>query len=147
MLPWAGLPHLLYPAQDGGVAAVRRQQEIAGPGYRASESNGEGELAMALETYPWDAAEHIDSPAAAAAYFEAAVELALESGDHAIVAAALGDIARARGMSEIAREAGVTREALYKALSERGDPKLSTLLGVMRALGLKLRVEPKEAAA
>ena len=102
---------------------------------------------MTLETYPWDAAEHIDSPEAAAAYFEAAVELAVESGDHAIVAAALGDIARARGMSEIAREAGVTREALYKALSERGDPKLSTLLGVMRALGLKLRVEPKEAAA
>ena len=54
------------------------------------------------------------------------------------IAAALGDIARAIGMTQMATEAGVTREALYKALSPTGDPRLSTLLGVMKALGLKL---------
>jgi probable addiction module antidote protein len=60
------------------------------------------------------------------------------------VAAALGVIARARGMSEVAREAGVTREALYRALSESGDPRLTTLLGVARALGVSFtaHVEP-----
>ncbi|MBV9910637.1 MAG: putative addiction module antidote protein, partial [Hyphomicrobiales bacterium] len=57
------------------------------------------------------------------------------------VASALGAIARARGMSKVAREAGVTRPALYKALSEDGDPRLSTVLGVVKALGLKLTFE------
>jgi probable addiction module antidote protein len=65
---------------------------------------------------------------------------ALESGEAAYIAAALGVVARARGMAEVAREAGVTRASLYKALSENGDPQLTTLLGVMKALGLKLTV-------
>lgn len=73
-----------------------------------------------------------------AAYLEAA----LEDGDPGVVAAALGDIARTKGMSEIAREAGLGRESLYKALSESGNPELSTVLRVVRALGLKLCAAP-----
>ena len=63
---------------------------------------------------------------------------ALAGGDAGYVSQALGVIARARGMTEVAREAGVTREAMYKALSENGDPRLTTLLGVDRALGVTL---------
>lgn len=96
---------------------------------------------MTLATKPFEAAEYLDSPEMISAYLEAA----LEDGDPALFAAALGDIAKARGMSEIARGAGVTREALYKALSEKGDPRLSTLFGVIKALGLKVRVEPEGA--
>ncbi|MBX8814627.1 putative addiction module antidote protein [Ochrobactrum sp. MR34] len=62
------------------------------------------------------------------------------------MANALGDVARSVGMTAVAKDAGVTREALYKALSEKGDPKLSTLLGVMKALGIHLTVEAKQAA-
>jgi probable addiction module antidote protein len=67
---------------------------------------------------------------------------AFESGKAAYIADALGIVARARGMTSIAKEAGVTREALYKALSEDGDPKLSTLLGVLKALGVQLSAKP-----
>jgi len=86
-------------------------------------------------TRPWDAAEHLDTPARIAAYLEAA----LEDGDPALVAAALGDIARAKGMAKIARDAGLGRESLYKALSPDGNPALGTVLAVIRALGLRLR--------
>ncbi len=72
-----------------------------------------------------------------AAYLEAA----LEDGDPALVVAALGDIARAKGMTQIARDAGVGRESLYKALSASGNPEFATVLRVLRALGLHLRVE------
>ena len=71
----------------------------------------------------------------------ALLEDAMGSGHAGYMANALGTIARARGMTQIAKDAGVTREALYKALSMDGDPRLSTLLGVMKALGLKMRVE------
>jgi len=89
---------------------------------------------MTIKTTPWDPAEYLDSPASVAAYLEAA----FDDGDPALIATALGDIARAMGMTQLASQAGVTREALYKALSPSGDPRLSTLLGVIRALGLKL---------
>jgi probable addiction module antidote protein len=89
---------------------------------------------MALETAPWDAAEYLTTPSRIAAYLEAA----FEDGDPALIATALGDIARAKGMTQLASQAGVTREALYKALSPTGDPRLSTFLGVMKALGIKL---------
>ena len=92
---------------------------------------------MPLETTPWDPAEHLTTPEVQIAYLEAV----LEDGDPKVIASALGAIARARGMSKVAREAGVTRPALYKALSEDGDPRLSTLLGVVKALGLKLTFE------
>ena len=89
------------------------------------------------QTTKWDPADYLDSPEAIVAYLEAA----LEDGDPALITAALGDIARAKGMTAVAREAGVTREALYKALSPDGDPRLSTFVGVTKALGLKLSVE------
>jgi probable addiction module antidote protein len=85
-------------------------------------------------TRKWDAAEHLRTDADMAAYLEAA----LEDGDPALVAAALGDIARARGMSGIARETGLGRESLYKALSPEGNPEISTVLKVVKALGLRL---------
>jgi probable addiction module antidote protein len=90
------------------------------------------------ETKRWDAADHLESRADIAAYLEAA----LEDGDPAVVAAALGDIARAKGMSEVAREAGLGRESLYKALSAGGNPEFATVLRVVRALGLKLHAVP-----
>jgi probable addiction module antidote protein len=91
---------------------------------------------MALKTFPFDPTEYLDTPESQASLLTDAVE----SGDAAYITHALGVVARARGMTEIAREAGVTREALYKALSETGDPRLSTLLGVLKSLGVKLTV-------
>ena len=93
---------------------------------------------MALETTKWDAAEILDSPEMIAAYIDAA----LEDGDPALIAAALGDVARAKGMSKIAKETGITREGLYKALSAEGDPRLTTFLGVIKSLGLHITVRP-----
>jgi len=93
---------------------------------------------MPLETTIFDAAEYLDTP-------ESQADLladAFDSGDATYIAHALGVIARARGMTTVARDAGVTREALYKALSEKGDPKLSTLLGLMKALGVQLTAKP-----
>ena len=92
---------------------------------------------MTIKTSKFDAADYLDSPAMIAAYIEAA----LEDGDPKTISMALGDLARAKGMANVAKDAGITREALYKSLSEKGDPKLSTLMGVFKALGLKLRVE------
>lgn len=95
---------------------------------------------MALETTLFDAAEYLDTS-------DSQMELladAFETGDPAYIAHALGVVARARGMSGIAKEAGVTREALYRALSETGDPRLSTLLGVVKALGLKLSASARD---
>ena len=89
------------------------------------------------KTRPWDAAEHLENEEGMAAYLEAALEV----GDAALVAAALGDIARAKGMTEIAREAGLGRESLYKALSPEGNPEFATVLKVVRALGLKLHAK------
>ena len=90
-----------------------------------------------LKTRPWDAAEHLETEEDQAAYLEAA----LEEGDPALIAAALGDIARAVGMTEIARETGLGRESLYKALSPEGNPEFATVLKVVRALGLKLHAK------
>jgi probable addiction module antidote protein len=78
-----------------------------------------------------------------AAYLEAA----LQDGDSALIAAALGDIARAKGMSQIARDAGLGRESLYKALSADGNPEFATIMKVVSALGLQLHASPARAAA
>jgi probable addiction module antidote protein len=86
------------------------------------------------QTFPWDAAEYLETEEDMAIYLEAA----LEENDPALVAAALGDIARAKGMTQIAREAGLGRESLYKALSPEGNPELATVLKVLKALGLRL---------
>src|SRR5471032_2865079 len=85
-------------------------------------------------TTRWDPAESLKTGRDMATYLEAA----LEDGDPTLVAAALGDIARAVGMAEIARESGLGRESLYKALSPDGNPEFGTILKVVRALGLKL---------
>jgi len=86
------------------------------------------------KTRAWDAAEHLGSRQEMVAYLEAA----LAEGDAALVAAALGDIARASGMTEVSRETGLGRESLYKALSPNGNPAFDTVLRVVRALGLRL---------
>ncbi len=87
-------------------------------------------------TRRWDAADHLESDEDIVAYLEAA----FEDGDPALIAAALGDIARARGMTKVAADAGLGRESLYKALSHNGNPEFGTVLKVMQALGLGLRV-------
>ena len=84
----------------------------------------------------FDAADYLTSDEDAVAYLEACME---EAGDDpSFIAAALGDVARARGMMQLAKETGLTREGLYKALSADGNPSLGTVLKVMRALGMKL---------
>ena len=94
-----------------------------------------------LETRLWDPAEHLKTDEDIAAYLDAA----LEDGDPALVVAVLGDIARARGMTQLARDAGVGRESLYKALSATGNPEFATVMKVLHALGLQLRVQPTQA--
>jgi probable addiction module antidote protein len=93
------------------------------------------------ETTPWDPADHLRTDEDRAAYLEAA----LEEGDSTLVAAALGDIARAKGMTQVAREAGLGRESLYKALSPSGNPEFATILKVVAALGLQLHATPAAA--
>jgi probable addiction module antidote protein len=90
-------------------------------------------------TSRYDVAEHLRTPEEMAAYLEACLEEA--NGDAAFIAKALGDIARAKGMSQVARDAGVSRESLYKALSGERTPGFDTILKVMAALGLKLHAE------
>jgi probable addiction module antidote protein len=93
-------------------------------------------------TTPWDPADHLVSSEDQAAYLEAA----LEDGDPKVIAAALGDIARAKGMTQIARDAGLGRESLYKALSAGGNPEFGTILRVISALGLQLHASPLDEA-
>jgi len=87
-------------------------------------------------TLPWDAARYLESDEDIAAYLDAA----LEEDDPALLAAALGDVARAKGMTDIARDTGLGRESLYKALSADGNPEFGTVQKVVRSLGLKLHV-------
>jgi len=96
-----------------------------------------------IETTKWDVQDYLKTPEERLAYLEAA----FEEGDPKLVSIALGDVARSMGMTNVAKEAGITREALYKALSDKGDPKLSTLLGVLKALGLRVRVISADEAA
>ena len=90
-------------------------------------------------TSRYDVSEHLRTPEEMAAYLEACIEEA--NGDAAFIAKALGDIARARGMSQVARDARLSRESLYKALSGERSPGFDTILKVMRALGLELHAE------
>ena len=86
----------------------------------------------------YDAAEFLESDEEIIAYLNAA----LEDGDPALVSAALGDIARARGMTKLANETGITRDGLYKALSPSGNPSFGTALKVLSALGYKFDIVP-----
>jgi probable addiction module antidote protein len=90
------------------------------------------------KTKLYDAAEYLDTEENIAAYLQAA----LEDGDSGLILHALGNIARARGMSQIARDTGLGRESLYKALSPEGNPKFATVLKVIHALGIKISAEP-----
>ena len=87
-----------------------------------------------MQTRPWDAAEYLETKEDVVLYLEAA----FEDGDPGLIAAALGDVARAKGMTKVAADAGLGRESLYKALSPDGNPELATVLKVMQALGLRL---------
>jgi probable addiction module antidote protein len=100
-------------------------------------------MKMVLKTLGFDAAEYVETPDDEALFLSEA----LATNDPAVIAHTLGTIARARGMTRLAREAGVSRESLYRALSENGDPQLSTLTAVLAALGLKLTVQTVERSA
>lgn len=92
-----------------------------------------------VTTTRYDVAEHLRTPEEMAAYLEACLEEA--DGDAAFIAKALGDIARAKGMAQVAQDAGLSRESLYKALSGERSPGFDTILKVVRALGLRLHAE------
>jgi probable addiction module antidote protein len=91
-------------------------------------------MTMPLKTVPWDVAEHLDTPEAISDYLEAVFEI----GDPQLIVAALGDVARARGMTALARDSGLSRESLYKALAKEGNPEFSTVVKVVNSLGLRL---------
>ena len=93
-----------------------------------------------LKTQPFDPAAYLDDPESLAAYMSEA----LATEDPAFIADALGVVARARGMSEIARESGLSRESLYRALSPEGNPEFNTILRVIRSMGLRLSTTPIE---
>ncbi len=95
------------------------------------------------KTTRYDVADHLRTPKEMAAYLQACIEEA--DGDAAFIAKALGDIARAQGMAKVARDAGLSRESLYKALSGERNPEFSTILKVIGALGIKLQAEPAHA--
>lgn len=99
---------------------------------------------MTRETTKWDVQDALRTPEDCAAFVEATIE---EAGDDAaFIAVVLGEVARARGMAQTAREAGISREGLYKALAADGNPSFATVLKVLQALGLRLHVGPRAAA-
>ena len=106
--------------------------------------NGSRERAVVAraKTRPWDAADYLEDLDDVVAYLEAA----FEDGDPQVIAAALGDVARSRGMTAVAAKSGLGRESLYKALSRDGNPGFATVLNVLGALGLRLhpRVDRRE---
>src|ERR1700678_1997825 len=91
---------------------------------------------MKIKLKPFDVAKHLDSEEMIQAYLDAAFEI----GDPAYVAQAIGTIARARGMSNVAKGSGLSRESLYKALGPNGNPELATVLRVIQSMGLRLSV-------
>jgi len=88
----------------------------------------------------WDSSDYLNTEEDIALYFESCMEE--DPCDGSLILAALGDIARARGMSQLARDTGLTREGLYKALSADGNPEFSTVMKVIKALGLKMHADP-----
>ena len=94
--------------------------------------------AARAKTLPWDPADYLEDPSDVVAYLEAA----FEDGDPQTITAALGDVARSKGMTAVAAESGLGRESLYKALSRDGNPGFATVLSVLAALGLRLHPWP-----
>jgi probable addiction module antidote protein len=99
---------------------------------------------MKTTTTPYDVAEHLRTPEEMAAYLKACIEEA--DGDAAFIAKALGDIARAQGMTQVARDSGLSRESLYKALSGERSPSFDTILKVVSVLELKLSASVRDEA-
>ena len=99
---------------------------------------------MNTSTSTYDVSDYLRTPEEMAAYLEACIEEA--DGDAAFIAKALGDIARAQGMTQVARDAGLSRESLYKALSGERSPSFDTILKVVSALGLKLSASVRQEA-
>ena len=97
------------------------------------------------KTLPYDVAEYLRTPAEMAAYLDAWLEDAPD--DPAGIARALGDIARAKGMSQVAKDAGLSRESLYRALSAEGNPSFATILKVTKALGVRLHAQAADSGA
>jgi probable addiction module antidote protein len=95
---------------------------------------------MALETTKWDVSEHLDTPAAIADYLQGIIE----ENDVRLLIAAIGDIARAKGMSKIAKDAGLSRESLYRSLSHDSHPEFNTIFQVLQAMKLRIQVEPED---
>jgi len=102
---------------------------------------------VASATSPFDAAECLEDEEAIAEYLEEAMKIAMEDSDPSFLTVALGTVARARGMSQIAKESGLSRESLYKALGSEGNPEFGTVLKVLQALGLKLSIQSQGTAA
>ena len=98
---------------------------------------------MPLETRKWDVTEYLDTEERIALF----LEVVFEDGDPASIAAAIGEVARARGMTNVARDSGLSRENLYKTLSENGNPEFSTVLKVIKALGFGLTITPHKTEA
>jgi probable addiction module antidote protein len=96
---------------------------------------------MPTKTTPYNVADYLTSDDRVAAY----LELAMEEGDSKAIATALGNVGRARGMTKLAKDTGLTREALYRALAPEGNPTLATVAAVLDAMGLRMRVERKAA--
>ena len=99
------------------------------------------QAAEKLGIKPFDAADYLQSDEDCAIYLQACIDEAPD--DAALFSKALGDIARSRGMMQLARDTGISREGLYKALGEQGNPSLSTVLKVLHALGLRLNIDPQ----
>jgi probable addiction module antidote protein len=102
-------------------------------------ANTSRKVTAKVKTSSYDVAEHLRTPEEMAAYLDAWLEEAPD--DVSGIARALGDIARAKGMSQVAKEAGLSRESLYRALSEGGNPSFATVLKVARALGVRLHAQ------
>jgi probable addiction module antidote protein len=96
---------------------------------------------MTPKTTPFDAAEYLDDEEAVAAYLDEA----MATGDRGFIAKSLGVVARARGMTQIASQTGLSRESLYRALGDDGNPTLGTLMEVLASLGVRLSVSPGKA--
>jgi probable addiction module antidote protein len=127
----------LAAGNPGDVAPAARGYQ-GGPAV-GTRADGVAKMRKKTTTTRYDVAEHLRTPEEMAAYLEACLD---EAGDDAaFVAKALGDIARAKGMSQVARDAGLSRESLYKALSGDRSPDFDTILKVMGALGLRLHAE------
>jgi probable addiction module antidote protein len=127
-------------AEKGHSNRYRTREGTAGVVMTKSVSKAKSSVGARTKTVPYDVSAHLRTAEEMAAYLDAWLEEAPD--DAAGISRALGDIARAKGMSQVARDAGLSRESLYKALGEKGNPSFATVLKVVRALGVKFHAEP-----